>query len=84
MTTIVTMWRLFEDNEDKDDDIHGDIGYKDATKNICLVILVKDFPRNINDFCIESKDLAQNASCMSNFLGTINVNPKNFHGIGIF
>ena len=47
MTTIVTMWRLFEDNEDKDDDIHGDIGYKDATKNICLVILGKDFPRNI-------------------------------------
>ena len=47
MTTIVTMGRLFEDNEDKDDDIHGDIGYKDATKNICLVILGKDFPRNI-------------------------------------
>ena len=46
------MGRLFEDNEDKDDDIdnddiHDDIGYKDATKNICLVILGKDFPRNI-------------------------------------
>ena len=46
------MGRLFEDNEDKDDDIGYDdvrdnFGFKDATKNICLVILGKDFPRNI-------------------------------------
>ena len=52
MTTIVTMGRLFENNEDKDDDIgnddiHDDIGYKDAKRNICLVILSKDFPINI-------------------------------------
>ena len=35
------MGRLFEDNEAKDydidnDDIHDDIGYKDATKNISV------------------------------------------------
>ena len=47
MTTIVTIWRLFEDNEDKNDNTQDDIGYKDAKRNICLVILSKDFPRNI-------------------------------------
>ena len=35
------------DNGDEDDDIQDDIGFKDAKRNICLVILSKDFPRNI-------------------------------------
>ena len=39
MTTIVTMGRLFEDNEDKDDDIDNDyvqddFGFEDAKRNM--------------------------------------------------